>query len=323
MNSTATPEISIIIRCYNEEAHIARLLSGISQQTRKDVEVILVDSGSTDATLAIASRYPVQVLHIKKENFSFGYSLNTGCEAASGEYLVIASAHVYPVYYDWIERLVSHFQDKRVGLVYGKQRGNEVTKFSEHQVFAKWFPDESDANQSNPFCNNANAAIRKSLWEQSRYDETLTGLEDLAWAKRIQAAGQRIVYDADAEIIHVHDETMKSIYNRYRREAIAMKSAFPNDRFNFIDFIRMYTGNVISDCRVAAKSGALRGNFSDILGFRLMQFLGTWRGFAQHGPVTRQLKNKFYYPQTGHLTSANGERHRSAPAIDYSDNSPD
>ena len=323
MNSIVTPEISVVIRCYNEEAHIGRLLSGISQQTRKDVEVILVDSGSTDATLAIASRYPVQVLHIKKENFSFGYSLNTGCEAASGEYLVIASGHVYPVYHDWIERLVSHFQDERVGLVYGKQRGNELTKFSEQQVFASLFPDESDTSQSHPFCNNANTAIRRSLWEQSRYDETLTGLEDLAWAKQIQAAGHRIVYEAEAEIIHVHDETMKAIYNRYRREAIAMKNAFPRDSFNFIDFIRMYTGNVISDCRVAAKSGALRGNFGDILGFRFMQFLGTWRGFAQHGPVTRQLKNKFYYPQSGLLTRTNQERLRSAPAIDYSDNAPD
>ncbi|WP_200895198.1 MULTISPECIES: glycosyltransferase [unclassified Methanosarcina] len=46
-------KISIIIRCYNEEEHIGRLLSGITPQTVKDVEIILVDSGSTDATLSI------------------------------------------------------------------------------------------------------------------------------------------------------------------------------------------------------------------------------------------------------------------------------
>ncbi|NEO00616.1 MAG: glycosyltransferase, partial [Moorea sp. SIO3I7] len=48
------PEISIIIRCYNEEEHIGRLLSGIMQQTIQDVEIIVVDSGSTDATPSIA-----------------------------------------------------------------------------------------------------------------------------------------------------------------------------------------------------------------------------------------------------------------------------
>lgn len=63
---------SIIIRCYNEEQHIGRLLSGIMSQTIKDIEIILVDSGSTDSTLSIASRFPVKVLHISPQDFSFG-----------------------------------------------------------------------------------------------------------------------------------------------------------------------------------------------------------------------------------------------------------
>ena len=45
---------SLVIRAYNESAHLGRLLEGISHQTVKDVEVILVDSGSTDSTVSIA-----------------------------------------------------------------------------------------------------------------------------------------------------------------------------------------------------------------------------------------------------------------------------
>jgi len=46
---------SIVIRAYNEEKNIGRLLMGINQQTiKKDVEVILVDSGSTDDTVVVA-----------------------------------------------------------------------------------------------------------------------------------------------------------------------------------------------------------------------------------------------------------------------------
>ena len=74
---------SVIIRCYNEEQHMGRLLSGIMQQTVKNAEIIIVDSGSTDATLSIASRYPVQILSIRPEEFSFGRSLNVGCPVAS------------------------------------------------------------------------------------------------------------------------------------------------------------------------------------------------------------------------------------------------
>ncbi len=313
-------KVSVIIRCYNEEAHIGRLLSGITQQTVKDLEIIVVDSGSTDATLSIASRYPVKIVHIEKEDFSFGYSLNQGCEVATGECVVTASAHVYPVYHDWIERLISHFEDDRIGLVYGKQRGNEVTKFSEHQVFAKWFPEESVTNQSHPFCNNANAVIRRSLWEQFRYDETLTGLEDLAWAKQILAAGNRIVYDAEAEIIHVHEETNKQLYNRYRREAIALKAVMPHEQFNFVDFCRMLTSNVISDMRVAHQSARLASNMPGILSFRWNQFMGTWRGFAQRGLVSTELRNKFYYPNSDIEKVSDGSRGSQKNAIDYTQN---
>jgi rhamnosyltransferase len=314
------PKVSIIIRCYNEEAHIGRLLSGIMQQNLKDPDIIVVDSGSTDATLSIASRYPVKIVHIEKQNFSFGYSLNQGCEAATGDYLVIASAHVYPVYHDWINRLIAHFEDDRIGLVYGKQRGNDVTKFSEHQVLTKWFPDESVSNQSHPFCNNANAAIRRSLWEQFRYDETLTGLEDLAWAKQILAAGNRIAYDAEAEIIHVHEETNKQLYNRYRREAIALKAVMPHEQFNFVDFCRMLTTNIISDIHAAHRTGLLASNVRGILSFRWNQFMGTWRGFAQRGLVSTELRSKFYYPHSGREKVAEESGASQKNAIDYTQN---
>ena len=309
----------MIIRCYNEERHIGRLLSGIGQQTCKDIEIILVDSGSTDATLSIAMHFPVRVVHIRQEDFSFGHSLNRGCAAASGDLLVFASAHVYPVYEDWIERLTAHFGDERVGLVYGKQRGDETTRFSEHQVFAKWFPEHSDTHQSHPFCNNANAAVRRSLWKQNPYDETLTGLEDLAWAKQIMASGYRIAYEADAEIVHVHDETLRQIYNRYRREAIALKAIYPEERFGFRDFLHMLGTNVFSDLRVAAAAGAAYTNLPGVLGFRTMQFLGTWRGNAQRGAVSAELRDKFYYPQRQVSTFVSRKGGSGRKMIDYSE----
>jgi len=132
--TSPNPVCSIVLRAFNEEKHIGRLLSGILEQKMSAIEIILVDSGSTDATLAIASRYPVRVLSITPEEFTFGRSLNIGCSAAQGEFIVLASAHVYPVYSDWLERLLAPFEDEKVALVYGKQRGNKTTRFSEHQI---------------------------------------------------------------------------------------------------------------------------------------------------------------------------------------------
>jgi len=294
--------VSVVIRSYNEEQHIGRLLAGILQQTVQDVEIIVVDSGSTDATLSIAKRYPVKILSIRPEEFSFGHSLNIGCKAATGEFIVIASAHIYPLYKDWIEQLVAPMADPKVSVVYGKQRGNETTKYFERQVFDRWFPEKSNPNQDHPFCNNANAAIRRSLWERIPYDEELTGLEDIDWAKRVMKLGYKVAYSATAEIVHVHDESPQRIYNRYRREAIAMKCIFPQERFSLWDFMRLFIGNVVCDVYRAVHERVLWRNLTGIFAFRFMQFWGTYRGFAQREPVNIQLAKTFYYPN-GFVTS--------------------
>lgn len=312
---------SLVIRCYNEEQHIGRLLSGIMQQTLTDREIIIVDSGSTDATVSIASRYPVKIVSIRPEDFSFGRALNLGCRAATGDIIVIASAHVYPLYKDWLENLLYPFQRPEVALVYGRQRGNEITKYSEHQVFAKWFPETPDPSQIHPFCNNANAAIRRQVWEKLPYDETLTGLEDLDWAKRAQRLGYQIAYQPEAEIVHVHEEPFSQIYNRYRREAIALKHILPQEHFHLWDFIRLFLANTISDYYHAWCDRLLWENLTEICQFRLMQFWGTYQGFRQHGKISSKLKQTFYYPNG--LTRSRLSKitdNQEQRAIDYSTN---
>lgn len=306
----ASPRASIIIRCYNEREHIGKLLHGLFEQSMQDFEVILVDSGSTDGTLEIAREYPIDdVVYIDPEEFSFGRALNYGCEAASGEFCVIASAHVYPTHDDWLENLLTKFDDD-VALVYGKQRGNDVTSFSEKQIFKQWFPDHDIEDQEHPFCNNANAAIRRDVWEEFPYNEKLTGLEDVDWAKRVQKAGWKVNYASDAEIIHVHDETPSEVFNRYRREAYAQKEIMPNRSFSLFDFIRLSLFHVVSDYRAAVKEGAFRTNLLEIPKFRLLQFWGTYRGFTKEGPISEGLWQRFYYPNRDSYPSTS-ERSKS------------
>jgi glycosyltransferase involved in cell wall biosynthesis len=286
---------SIIIRAYNEEKHIGRLLEGIRRQTLSDVEVILVDSGSTDGTVAVAESFGARVVRIPSAEFTFGRSLNLGVQAAKREWIVIASAHVYPVYPDWLETLLHPFEDGKVALTYGKQRGPDFAKFSEQQIFHQWYPEAGRPRQETVFCNNANAAIRKSLWEQNPYDETLTGLEDLAWAKWAKEQGYEIAYAAEAEIIHVHNETPRGVYNRYRREAMALRKIYPEAHFNFYDFLRLTTTNILSDLWYAAREGVLLKNVASIFWFRYMQFHGTRMGHRETSLVTPQLRETFYY----------------------------
>ncbi len=309
---------SVVIRAYNEEKWLGRLLEGIGHQTVKNVEVILVDSGSTDGTVEIAKKYQAQIVFIEPQEFSFGRSLNRGIARATQEWVVIASAHVYPVYPDWLERLLTPFQDERIALTYGKQRGNELSFFSERQIFYQWYGEETNLRQSHPFCNNANAAIRRALWQQHPYDETLSGLEDIAWAKWAIEQGYQIAYVAEAEIVHVHQETPRAVYNRYRREAMAFKRLFPQESFSLRDFFRLTLSNIFSDLWHARQSRELGCHWQDILWFRLMQFWGTYRGYRQAGPLTWQLRQTFYYPRR-YKGITSPAAHRDIEPIRYND----
>ena len=90
------PVCSIVIRAFNEEKHIGKLLKGIEQQTIKDIEIVVVDSGSTDGTLEIVKKFDVKMVNIDAREFTFGRSLNRGIQEARGKYIVIISAHCYP-----------------------------------------------------------------------------------------------------------------------------------------------------------------------------------------------------------------------------------
>ena len=108
------PVASIIIRAKNEEALVGEVLTAVYGQTVRDIEVIVVDSGSTDRTLEIARTFPLKIIEIQPEEFTYGRALNIGCRAAQGEFLAFVSAHAVPLTANWLACLISHFDDPNV-----------------------------------------------------------------------------------------------------------------------------------------------------------------------------------------------------------------
>jgi rhamnosyltransferase len=309
--------VSLIVRCFNEEAHIGRLLTGAFSQTHPPEEIVIVDSGSTDETLSIASTFDVKIVSIAPELFSFGHALNVGLSASTTKIALFASAHVYPVYDTWVEQLVAPFDDERIVLTYGRQQTPPDGRFSEQRLLSQWFPAQSARHQRHPFCNNANAAIRRSVWEQRPYDEQLTGLEDLDWAKYAMESGHSIAYVAEAPVVHVHDESFKQVFNRYRREAIAHKDIYHDQEMGMATAARLATINIVGDYREALRTHQFQENILDIPRFRAAQFLGSYRGFAQSGPVTDVLKRRFYYPSSEGSVSVDRDAGEVGRPIDY------
>jgi glycosyltransferase involved in cell wall biosynthesis len=288
--------ISVVIRAFNESAHIGRLLQGLSQQTVKPDQVIVVDSGSTDNTVDIASAAGCTIVHIEKSEFSFGRALNLGCSESLYEVIVILSAHVYPVYDTYLENLVKAFDHSGVGVAYGRQVGDQRTRFSESRIMLKWFPAKNVWDQGHPFSNNANAAILKTLWQQQTYDESLTGLEDLEFAKRALNLGHKVSYVADSPVVHVHEESWNNIRNRYRREAVAYSRIIDGSKMSLLKAIGLMLANIALDYFHSLKSHNRLKNLSSIPFFRSAQFFGAWQGFNKSDDISGRLLNRFYYP---------------------------
>jgi glycosyltransferase involved in cell wall biosynthesis len=290
--------ISIIVRTYNEEKYLSQVLETVFNQTDcPDFEVIVVDSGSTDHTLKIANDFRCKIVNIKKEEFSFGRSLNLGCSNAQGQFLVLVSAHCIPTDKFWLKNLIKPFENPAIALTYGRQLGVEQSKFSEKQLFKKYFP-ERDANpQEGFFCNNANSCLRKDAWDVRPFDEDLTGLEDMDWAKFQVAQGSKIAYIAEAAVYHIHEETWSQVKRRYEREAFALKDIMPEVHVSFFDMLRYITVAIFLDAKQALNQSVFFKTWVEICFFRFYQYLGTYTGNHLHRKISKKKKEQYFYPR--------------------------
>lgn len=309
---------SIVIRTLNEAKHLDDLLTVIGQQETGglDWEVVLVDSGSTDGTVDIAKRHGCRIAHITREEFSFGRSLNRGCQVSRGEILVFISGHCVPAGRDWLQHLCQPIIDGRVSYSYGRQVGDDDNNFSERRIFTKYYPADSVIPQGGIYCNNANSALARSAWELCPFDEDLTGLEDMDVAKRLSQAGHAIGYVAEAPVFHHHSESWLGVRRRFEREAIALQKIMPEVHLSWLDMLRYIAASVVMDWRSALHHGQFTRSWLGIVLYRINQYLGSYKGNHEHRKLSQRQKDHFFYPSTTESEDRNGWLHshrRSAP----------
>src|SRR5207244_5014936 len=93
---TSASEVSIVIRCRDEARSLGPVLEAVlAQEGAPAAEVVALDSGSRDGTLALLARYPVRVEHLAR--FTYGTALNRGAALARGALVVYLSAHCRPL----------------------------------------------------------------------------------------------------------------------------------------------------------------------------------------------------------------------------------
>lgn len=106
------PKVSVIVPIYNVDKYLERCLESLVNQSLQEIEIILIDDGSTDNSPLICDKYAKQDTRIKvvhKQNQGLGMARNTGLELASGEYVVFIDSddfiekNAYQEMYDMIK----------------------------------------------------------------------------------------------------------------------------------------------------------------------------------------------------------------------------
>jgi 2-desacetyl-2-hydroxyethyl bacteriochlorophyllide A dehydrogenase len=299
-----TPETTVLIRTFNEARHLPALLEALRRQVYVDFETVVVDSGSVDGTRDIAERAGARVIRIDRDHFTFGYSLNVGVRSGTGRLIAIVSAHTLPVNDDWLGHLVAPLSSPKVAMVYGRQVGAQVSKFSETQDLRRTFGSERLVlRPPRFFANNANAAVRRDLWIEYPFDAALTGLEDIDWARRWMEKGYEVVYEPSAAIFHIHEETWPQVRRRYYREAVAARKIGLKRRREIPREIAAESVYLVADLALAVR-GAFSGQLSvpitrcarEIVAFRRNKLIGTARGLMDGAMLAnRETRDRFYF----------------------------
>lgn len=257
-------KVSVVIRTYNEAQYIGRLIETLRSQTEygERLEIIVIDSGSTDTTVDIVRKCDVNVISISRHEFNYSKALNLGTEHTKGELIIVISAHSIPLGKGWLLKMVKHFKDENVAGVYCRQvpwpeaDGAETLRI-ERTFGANSKVFHTDMSLESMHFSNAASCIRRSVWEKHRF-VILPAAEDDEWARWAIKNGYKIVYEADVLVYHSHNESYRSTARRVI-ELTKAADVRPLQKRNFLLVIKQALGWFIRDLTAVFSSHHFRG----------------------------------------------------------------
>ena len=217
--------ISVLIPVKDGGSGLVRCLQAImAQKVEDEVEVVVVDSGSSDGSPDRARELGAEVHEIPASDFVHGATRNLAAQLSRGEVLVFTTQDAVPADDHWLDRLVRALEGDGVVGAYGRQLPHEDATPPE-QFFLDFMYGASPRIQrlggieelsfEQTLFSNVNSAIPRTVWEANPFRDDVTMSEDQEWSRRMLLAGNTIVYEPEAAVRHSHTYTLRGAFRRF------------------------------------------------------------------------------------------------------------
>jgi rhamnosyltransferase len=221
-----TSDFAVIVPTLNAGESWSQWLSALSSQTRQAKRLALVDSGSVDQTVAMASDAGFEITTIDKRQFDHGGTRQAMAEAIDDvPVLVFLTQDAVLSDSRSLERLVNAFADPRIAVAYGRQLPRPGAKPIEEHARLFNYPTASEERSAEDiprlgikaaFCSNSFAAYRRdALMSVGGFPKKQIMIEDSIVAARALLNDWRIAYVAEATVYHSHHYTTLQEFSRY------------------------------------------------------------------------------------------------------------
>ena len=297
----SAPLVSVVLLTRNGAGTLPETLDAIArQQTDFPVEIVAVDSGSTDGTIALLERAAREVVRIPPESFDHGLTRNLAIEHARGELIVLIVQDALPHSNDWLARLTAPLRTQAdVAGAFCRQRPRPHATTLTQPYLRGWIgaspaprsvrlTSGSDLVRLDPqarmeLCtfDNVCSCIRRSVWQRIPFAATPIA-EDLEWAKAVLLAGHRLEYVAGTSVVHSHDRPAPYEFARTYVLHRRLQQLFG---LRTIPTLRVLARAIASSARLhlacerqAAQNGGTRTGLARALGLAVAWPLGQYLG---------------------------------------------
>jgi glycosyltransferase involved in cell wall biosynthesis len=226
-------KLSVVIPVKDGARYLEELLAAVA-----GLDVLVIDSGSRDESVAIARAAGAEVLAIEPQSFGHGRTRNLGAEHVDGDLIAFLTQDATPCP-GWAGAYLAAFADPAVGVAYGPHLARPDTSPMIARELEGFFAIQ---DQHPEFLSNVNACYRRECWEAIRFDD-VPYAEDQAFARRLAGTPWRKAYVPDAAVLHAHDypplDFMRRYFDEYRGLRATVGHVEPIGRSSVADVKRL------------------------------------------------------------------------------------